>query len=82
LHARGSGWWLWNLGGKTMLDLMVIDVGPMVRRLESGRRDLDTSLASLQVELSVLPTMLMVEDVVEAIVGTALAAPAPSPATP
>jgi hypothetical protein len=82
LHARGSGWWLWNLGGKTMLDLMGIDVGPMVRRLESGRRDLDTSRASLQVELSVLPTMLMVEEVVEAIVGTALAAPAPSPATP
>jgi hypothetical protein len=82
LHARGSGWWLWNLGGKTMLDLMVIDIGPMVRRLESGRRDLDTSLASLQVELSVLPTMLIFEDVVEAIVGTALAAPAPSPATP
>jgi hypothetical protein len=54
----------------------------MVRRLESGRRDLDTSLASLQVELSVLPTMLIFEDVVEAIVGTALAAPAPSPATP
>jgi len=77
LYARGSGWWLWNLGGKTMLDLMVIDVGPMVRRLESGRRDLDASLASLQVELSVLPTMLVFEDVIEATGGAAPVAPAP-----
>jgi hypothetical protein len=82
LYARGWGWWFWNPVGKAMLDLMAIDIGPVLRRLESGRRDLDTSLAALRTELGVLPTMLRFEELVEATDIAAPIAPTPGPASP
>jgi hypothetical protein len=72
LRARGMGWWLWNPGGKATLDLMALDVGPLVRRLESGRRDVDTALAALQRELLVLPAALRFEDLIDAMDGAAV----------
>ncbi len=79
LYARGAGWWLWNPGGKATLDLLALDVGSLVRRLESARRDVDSSLASLQVELVALSASLIFEDLIDATGGAAPAAPAPGP---
>jgi hypothetical protein len=36
-HAEGFGWWLWNPGGKLALDLLDLDLGDIVRNIESGR---------------------------------------------
>jgi hypothetical protein len=53
-HASGRFWWLWNPGGKALLDLGSSDVGSIVRQLDRRANELFVSRAALRAELRAL----------------------------
>jgi hypothetical protein len=76
-HAEGFGWWLWNPGGKLALDLLDLDLGAIVRNIESGRARADAAFAALAVDLSAVPAEFTQADVEEAQRATATVQAAP-----
>lgn len=53
-YASGPGWWLWNPGGKSLLDLLTVDLGPAIEQHDRNAAALLASHRALQSELRVL----------------------------
>lgn len=53
-YASGTGWWLWNPGGKVILDLVSVDLSPMVARIDEHASALVVSRDALGRELGAL----------------------------
>lgn len=53
-YAEGTGWWLWNPGGKVMLDLLTIDLSDVLRKIDRYADALEVSRAGLRSELHTL----------------------------
>ncbi len=51
LHAEGAGWWVWNPGGKRLLDAMAYDAGHAFSQLEALADGAFTSRARVRGEL-------------------------------
>jgi len=64
-RARGPRWWLWNPGGKMVLDVMVFDDPKVLRQLVDARPQADRALAALGVDLMVLEGERIVGEVFE-----------------
>jgi len=54
-HAEGAGWWLWNPGGKRLLDTLSYDAGAAITQLESLTDEAFASRAALRDALAAMP---------------------------
>ncbi len=62
-RVRGPGWWLWNPGGKMVLDVMALDDSAVLRQLVDARPRADRALAAVRVDLALLEGELTIGEV-------------------